>query len=48
MGNEIRPELGKIYYQKRLKWYEKIWYFIIGKKNEYKELKGVIDVSVKE
>ena len=27
----------KLYYRRKLKWYEKIWYFLTGKKNEYKE-----------
>lgn len=31
----------KLYYKKKLKWYEKIWYFITRRKNEYKELKGI-------
>lgn len=31
-------EKPKIYFKKKLKWYEKVWYFITGKKNEYKEL----------
>ncbi len=28
----------KIYCKRKLKWYEKIFYFLTGKKNEYKEL----------
>lgn len=32
------PKEFKLYYKRQLKWYEKIWYFLIGKKNEYKEL----------
>lgn len=32
----------KLYFKRKLKWYEKIWYFLTGKKNEYKEL-GLIE-----
>lgn len=30
---------AKFYYKRKLKWYEKIWYFLTGKKNVYKEVK---------
>lgn len=36
----------KFYFKKKLKWYEKIWYLIAGKKNEYKELRYVGDINV--
>lgn len=29
---------GTLYIQRKLKWYQKIWYFITGKKNEYKPI----------
>ena len=28
----------KLYYKRKLKWYEKLWYFLIGKKEEYHEM----------
>lgn len=42
----------KIHFKTKLKWYEKIWYFLTGKKNEYKELgpieefKGGIEMKI--
>lgn len=36
----------KLYFKKKLKWYEKIWYFITGKKNEYQELGYGSDINV--
>lgn len=36
----------KLYFKKKLKWYEKIWYLITGKKNEYQELGKVSDINV--
>ena len=28
----------KFYYKRKLKWYEKLWHFLNGKKEEYQEL----------
>ena len=28
-----------LYFKKKLKWYQKIWYFITGKKNKWQLLK---------
>lgn len=28
----------KLYYRRKLKWYEKLWYFLTGKKEEYHEM----------
>ncbi len=36
----------KFYFKRKLKWYEKIWYLITGKKNEYKELGNGSDIDV--
>lgn len=40
----------KFYYKRKLKWYEKIWYFLTGKKEEYQELRGnkKVEIKVKE
>lgn len=37
-----------IYFIKKLKWYEKIWYFIARKKNEFKPLGEIKGISYKE
>ena len=49
MGNEGFSNTT-IYVKKKLKWYEKIWYFIIGKKNKYKykELMNFVNIGIKE
>ena len=39
-------EQVKLYFKKKLKWYEKIWYLITGKKNEYQELRYGSDIDV--
>lgn len=28
----------KLYYKRKLKWFEKLWYFLTGKKEEYHEM----------
>lgn len=39
MTTEWGKELvGTLYYRKKLKWYQKIWYFITRKKNKYEKL----------
>lgn len=40
--------IGKLYFKKKLKWYEKILYFITGKKNDYIELGPVTRLSFEE
>ena len=35
----------KLYYKRKLKWYEKIWYFLTGKKNEYKEIGNIEEIK---
>ena len=35
----------KLYFKRKLKWYEKIWYLITGKKNEYQELRYSSDIN---
>ena len=47
MGNEGFSNT-KIYVKKKLKWYEKIWYFITGKKNKYTELMNFVNIGEKE
>ena len=39
-------EQVKLYFKKKLKWYEKIWYLITGKKNEYQEVRYGSDIDV--
>lgn len=39
---------GTLYIQRKLKWYEKIWYFIARKKNEMKPLGEIKGISYKE
>ena len=46
MGNENFSGI-RIYGQKKLKWYEKIWYFITGKKNQWVEITEFKDISTK-
>lgn len=36
----------EVYFIKRLRWYEKIWYFIRRKKNKAKKLGGVLNFNV--
>jgi len=37
---------GTLYYQRKLKWYEQIWYFITRKKNELIPLgTGTIEIK---
>lgn len=38
----------KLYFKKKLKWYEKIWYLTTKKNNEYKELRYVGDINVSD
>lgn len=38
MPTEFTIKPVEFYYQKKLKWYQKIWYFIIGKKNEWQKI----------
>lgn len=38
MPTEFISKPVEFYYQKKLKWYQKIWYFIIRKKNKYEKL----------
>lgn len=39
MPTETNPlPSGELYYRKKLKWYQRIWYFIIRKKNKYEKL----------
>ena len=35
----------KIYFKKKLKWYEKIWYFLTGKKNDLIECGSITDIN---
>ena len=35
----------KLYFKRVLKWYEKIWYFITRKKQEYYELGEIEDIG---
>lgn len=39
---------GTLYIQRKLKWYEKIWYFITRKKNEFKPLGCIKEVKYNE
>ena len=38
----------KLYFKRKLKWYEKIWYLTTKKNNEYKELRYVGDINVSD
>ena len=38
MPTEFATKPIEFYYQKKLKWYQRIWYFITGKKNKYEKL----------
>lgn len=44
MGEEFKS-LEKLYYKRKLKWYEKIYNFITGKKNEYQEFGKITELS---
>ena len=39
---------GALYIQRKLKWYEKIWYLITRKKNEFKPLGCIKEVKINE
>lgn len=43
-----KSNIGKLYFKKKLKWYEKIWYFITRKKNDYIELGQATTISFEE
>lgn len=49
MGKEFQKEFhGTFYYQKKLKWYQKIWYFIIRKENPWEKLGPIKELTVEK
>ena len=45
MPTEFATKPVELYYKKKLKWYQKIWYFVTGKKNKPEKLNYIRGIS---